>query len=85
MGKLALKRAGDDAGGVGSRGDAAEAREITASSRLGDHLLHAKTHGGQFAAQQARRRAMLVGRAVGIDHDQLAILLERGTEVPEEG
>src|SRR5687768_4242680 len=51
---------------------------------LSDELDQAVSDRLELALEQQRRDAVLVGRAVAVDHDDLPALLERGRQPPEE-
>src|SRR5262245_25514090 len=59
-------------------------RIIPLQFRLTNKFRQAKAQSAEFAEQQWRRDAVLVGLAVGIDHDYPSALAQRRTQPPEE-
>src|SRR6187549_4014448 len=81
---LALFATGGDCVRLRPWADSLELRIIAREFGLANKFRQAEADGLEFAEQQLRRDAVLVGRPVDVDHDHLPSLAQGRAQPPEE-
>src|SRR6187551_40736 len=81
---LALFATGGDCVWLRPWADSLELRIIAREFGLANKFHQAEADGLEFAEQQLRRDAVLVGRPVDVDHDHLTAVAQRRAQSPEE-
>src|ERR1043165_4554901 len=83
-GAAALGGAGGDVARLGARGAGLELGEIGFAVGHALEAGEAVADRVELADQNPLRRAVAVGRPIGVDDDHLAVALQRGAQIPEE-
>src|SRR6187399_568353 len=81
---LPLFATGGDCVWLRSWADSLELRIIAREFGLANKFHQSEADGLEFAEQQLRRDAVLVGRPVDVDHHNLALLAQGRSQPPEE-